>query len=380
MIDSELPKTRSQYRYVQVRYGLLSVECSDGEAGVTISIRMNKNMNKNSSSAIPIQHMDDTTLLEIAEKFYEEERLLKSAEALRNVKDKENILTDRHQSILRWAEIIESGIDSLLQEPEKDGGPWIKQKESHGHRDFLVFYQLTKDNQLVARLDCAFESSLLVPLLSVFNESDLYSSWMPSWQRPIKLGVSSSVKLKQEGRGNQIIHVTTSLAWPLSDRDMMFRVIAVDAIEDDHGCIAIQAKSQTPDDDPVIPEPAKNVVRTDFSNFLMFRACPPDHPCVTRSAHLHDSEEHEPLILLSASFEVNPHISYVPQSVQNFATRTVIGQLWLTLSQVAEDVREGKRPKHKEAIDAKPELYEWIEERAGVMIKNLGKETSGCEP
>ena len=48
--------------------------------------------------------------------------------------------------------------------------------------------------------------------------------------------------------------------------------------------------------------------------------------------------------------------------------------MWLTLLQVAEDVRDGKRPAHKEAIDAKRDLYDWVEERAGVMIKNLLEE------
>ena len=318
---------------------------------------------------------DDAALLRRAEAFHGEERLLKAAEVLKQVKDQDNKFTDHHRMILRWAELVESGMENLLQDPEQDGSPWIKQREQHGHRDFLVFYQLSNNNQLIARIDCAFESSLLVPLLSVFHESDLYSSWMPSWKRPIKLGVSKSEKLKEEGRGKQIIHVTTSLMWPFCDRDVVMRVMAVDAIEDDHGCIAIQALSQTSDDDPVIPEATKNAVRLDFSNFLLIRACPSDHPCVVRSKH-HGEKDHEPLILLSMTMEVDPHIKAVPQSAQNFITRTVLGRMWLSLLHVAEDVRDGKRPMHKEAIDAKRGLYDWIEERASVMIDNLGKETT----
>jgi len=322
--------------------------------------------------------MDDTTLLQKAEKFYSEERLLKAAELLKRVKDKENLFTDRHKMILRWAELVEVGMQKMSQDPEKDGSPWIKQKEQHGHRDFLIFYQVTDENQLIARIDCAFETSLLVPLLSVFNESDLYASWMPSWQKPVKLGVTKSEKLKEEGRGNQIIYVKTALTWPLSDRDLTMRVMAVDAIEDDHGCIAIQALSQTSEDDPVIPEATTKAVQLDFSNFMLIRACPSDHPCVTRSK-VH-GKDHEPLILISLSLEVDPHIGVVPQSVQNFFTRTVLGRMWLTLLHVAEDVRDGKRPMHKEAIDAKRELYDWIEERTGVMIKNLlEKETATAQ-
>ena len=313
--------------------------------------------------------MDDATLLKRAEEFYSAERLLKAAELLKQVKDQENLFTERHKMILFWAEMVESGIEKLTQDPEKDGSPWIKQKEKHGYRDFLIYYQVTKENKLIARIDSSFESSLLVPLISVFSESDLYASWMPSWERPIKLGVTLSEKLKEEGRGNQIIHVRTALTWPFSDRDLITRVVAVDAIEDDHGCIAIQALNQTSEDDPVIPKATKETVQLDFSNFIMIRACPPDHPCVTRSTN-HNKDE-EPLVLLSLSFEADPHISALPQSVQNFFTRTVLGRMWMSLLQVAEEVRDGKRPVHKEAIDAKRDLYDWIEERTGVMIKNL---------
>ena len=312
--------------------------------------------------------MDDATLLRRAEEFYSEERLLKAAKLLKQVKD-ESLFTYRHKMILRWSELVEDGIQKMLQDPEQDGSPWKKQKEQHGHRDFLIFYQVTNENKLIARIDCAFETSLLVPLLSVFNESDLYASWMPSWQKPIKLGVTKSEKLKEQGRGNQIIYVKTALTWPLADRDLTMQVMAVDAIEDDHGCIAIQGLSQTSDDDPVIPEATTKAVQLDFSNFMLIRACPSDHPCVTRSK-IH-GKDHEPLILLSMSLEVDPHIGVVPQSLQNFVTRTVLGRMWLTLLHVAEDVRDGKRPMHKEAIDAKRDLYDWIEERTGVMIKNL---------
>jgi hypothetical protein len=319
--------------------------------------------------------MDDATLLRRAEEFHAEKRLLNAAAELRQVKDHENLFTDRHKMMLRWAELVESGIEKMLQDPEKDGSPWIKQNERHGHRNFLVFYQVTEENQLIARIDCAFESSLLVPLLAVFNESELYASWMPSWKKPIKLGVTKSEKLKEEGPGNQIIHVRTALTWPFCDRDLIMRVMAVDAIEDNQGCIAIQALNQTSEDDPVIPEATNKTVELDFSNFLLIRACPSNHPCVTRSEH-RGVEDHEPLILLSMSLEVDPHISAVPQSAQNFITRTVLGRMWLALLHVAEDVRDGKRPMHKEAIDAKRDLYDWIEERVGVMIKNLEMETA----
>ena len=44
--------------------------------------------------------MDDATLIKKAEEFYSEERLLKAAELLKQVQDKENLFTDHHKMIL----------------------------------------------------------------------------------------------------------------------------------------------------------------------------------------------------------------------------------------------------------------------------------------
>lgn len=41
---------------------------------------------------------------------------------------------------------------------------------------------------------------------------------------------------------------------------------------------------------------------------------------------------------------------------------------------VAEGVRDGKRPKHMEAIEAKPEFYRWVERRATFMLQKMKKE------
>jgi len=319
--------------------------------------------------------MDDDALLLKAEEYYREERLLKAAEVLKRVKDQERLFSDRHKMILRWAEIVENSIKKMLDDPEREGSPWIKQKENHGHRDFIVYYEINKGNELIARIDCAIEASLVVPIISVFNESDLYASWMPSFERPIKLGLTFAEKLKEEGRGNQTIHIRTAFAWPFSDRDLFFRVIAVDTIEDDHGCIAIQVLSQTSEDDPIIPKPTRDAVQMEFSNFFMIRACPSNHPCLAGSKNI-GGKDHEPLIMLSMSLKVDPKIRVVPQSLQNFGTRTVLGRMWLALLHVAEDVRDGRRPEHKEAIDTKRDLFDWVEDRVGVMIDNLKREES----
>jgi hypothetical protein len=70
--------------------------------------------------------------------------------------------------------------------------------------------------------------------------------------------------------------------------------------------------------------------------------------------------------------KANPHVKAVPLSIQNFVTRTVIGRFWSSLLQVAEDVRDSdKRQLHKEAIAAKRELYDWIDQRVQVMLEKM---------
>jgi hypothetical protein len=191
---------------------------------------------------------------------------------------------------------------------------------------------------------------------------------MPSWKHPIKLGISRTCKLKESGRGNQIIQVTTSLAWPFDDRDLIMHVMAVDAI-DEEGCIAIHAMSETHQDDPVIPKPTTGQVRIDYHCNILIRACPPEHPCLAKSQHQYPVNEE--ILLFSLELNADPHIQAVPQSLQNFVTRTVIGRFWSSLIQVAEDVRGGKRPQHKQAIDQKRDLYEWIDHRISAMVKQV---------
>ena len=359
---------------------------------------------------------DDASLIQHAEELYRSERLLVAADKLRRVQDV-SLLNGHHLMMLRWADAVKSGMEDLLTDPFKqEVAPaaaaaaatptaettetestddadnaasssrpkskskaqqptsyWKKQSETHGHRDFVVFYHLTKDNLLISRIECPIESSLLVPVIAVFNESQLYSTWMPSFQRPIKLGISQTNKLKETGRGNQIIQVRVALAWPFADRELIMHVVAVDCIEE-YNCIAIHAKSESSNDDDsgVIPPTPPNVVAIDYACSILIRPCPLDHPCLERSKHEYPQDES--LVLFSLKMTADPHVNAVPQSLQNFVTRTVIGRFWSSLLEVAEDVRDGRRPQHKQAIDSKRELYDWIDGRVDTMLDNIKKE------
>lgn len=64
-------------------------------------------------------------------------------------------------------------------------------------------------------------------------------------------------------------------------------------------------------------------------------------------------------------------IAGVPTRVINFITRTVIGEIWGKLLQVADDVKAGERPNHKQAIEKQPALYQFVAERIASMFERL---------
>ena len=162
------------------------------------------------------------------------------------------------------------------------------------------------------------------------------------------------------------------MAWPFQTRETIQHAVAVDVI-DEEGAIAVQVLTETPDDDPVIPEPLPGVGRIDFECTILIRGCPADHPCLAKSKERYPEDEE--LIMISLKQRVDAHVSGVPKALINFVTRTVVGRMWTALLQVAEDVRDGKRPEHKKAIDENRELYDWVDGRISVMMEKV-KENS----
>jgi hypothetical protein len=322
------------------------------------------------STASTSSVVDDVTLISQAEAEQKEERYLVAADLLKQVQDT-SLLQDKHRQWMKWAEKTRVGMKDLLESPEGEDSAWIKQSETHGNRDFLVYYQVSDSNQLLSRIDCAIESSLLEPLIAVLNESDLYKTWMPAWKRPVKLGVHRTKMLKETGRGNQIIQITVNMAWPFKTREVVQHAVAVDVI-DQENAIAVAVFSEEPKDDPCIPEPEKGVVRMDFECSIVIRACPPDHVCLAKSKNKYPADE--PLILVSLKNLVDAHVKLVPVSMINFMTRTVLGTMWASLLGVAEAVRDGKRPVHAEAVASKRELYDWLQARLNIMLAKVKEE------
>jgi hypothetical protein len=230
-----------------------------------------------------------------------------------------------------------------------------------------IYYKCDDERTLSVRVETVIARDLLVPLLSVLNESELYSEWLPRWTTPTRLGVRSSEKVAQVGRCSQLVVITCDAPWPLETRQVVLDARAFDDMETNGDIGVLLRTRDCEDDDRVPPKPTdEDVTRIDVEGAFLFRRVPDGWDRV-------DGEEACDIasddILTTFGFTVDPKLEYIPTWLLNFIVRTVIGTLWGAFIRVAEEVREGKRPIHAEVIAQKrAALYDWIEERAEQMF------------
>jgi len=162
------------------------------------------------------------------------------------------------------------------------------------------------------------------------------------------------------------------MPFPLADREVVFEGWGIDAMEE-QGSIAFKGVSlDVGAKDGFVQPPEPGIQRIDFDGGWVIRKCPEDHMCWKKSKHRYPEGEH--LLLLSLTQYVDAHVDYIPQALVNFSTRTALGGQWGSLLQVAQDVKEGKRPEHAKAIAENPEHYGWINERVEAEYATLEKQ------
>jgi hypothetical protein len=144
------------------------------------------------------------------------------------------------------AAVMEDLISSLKADPKRPGTEWLVQCEHSGRRDVSIYYRMDTETQtkLTARIESPIHKDMLVPFLSVLNESELYKSWLPNWTMP-RLRVRRSDKLSQTGRCSQVVLVTVDLPWPFSSRECVLDAWGVDDI-DASGDICVLVDSMKP--------------------------------------------------------------------------------------------------------------------------------------
>lgn len=185
-----------------------------------------------------------------------------------------------------------------------------------------MFYRLEKSEnnvELRARVETPIKKSLLEPLLSVLNETELYKSWLPNFSTP-KLQVRECEKLKQAGRFSQILFVVMDVPWPMAARSFVLYAYAFDDI-DENGQLGIKLKTIKPGDDEVVPESDPTTVDVDFDGGFLFEKCPEDHPCME---FLETNGDEEDIVLVRFTALMNPNMKYLPQSFLNFLVKVAL--------------------------------------------------------
>lgn len=315
----------------------------------------------------------DEERIKLAMELSEAECLLPAARLLRLVED-ESLLSEQHREILEKAIEFERTVEDLISLPSEG---WRKQGESHKNHDTIIYYKTDKKHsgKMTARIETPIEKSLLLPLISVFNESELYKTWMPSWNN---IGISRSYMLETRGRTQQIMAVTANLPWPFSPREGILHCHPTDDIDAKGHIVCKMVSLNTGEEDGLIPPPENGVVRVDYDGGLMFRKCPADHPTLAKSKN--QLSEGESRVLVCLTFTVDAHIAFVPMALINFFERTALGTAWASVLSVAEDVRDGKRPEHSKLIEEKREkIYDWIDHRVGIMLDGMDEPKDATE-
>ncbi len=346
-------------------------EISDGPCTQTLSTDLSKRLDK-------------------ARILGEDDKLLLAARYLRGIDSRH--LQKFHHDILREAAIFQQLLNTTT-----DPSGWVKQGQHIGRHNFSIHYKIRETphgQDLSCQLETVLRSELLVPIISVLNESELYTTWLPNWTVP-KLQVTKSEKIQQSGRCSQVINVETEVPWPLASRQVILKAVACDnidrfpaeendttttCVDEDGGRIIIRIQSLDSEDNIGeglnIPACEKHVVRLKVQGCFIIEKCPADH-AMTQCLIKYDDRiaraesSREDLVLVTFRFCVDPQLTNVPKSFINFFVRTVIGQMWNKFLNVAEEVKDGLRPAHSEAIAMKRELvYEWVEERTKVLLLN----------
>lgn len=232
----------------------------------------------NSVGTPKVESRCDDELIALAEELFDADKILEAFRHLQNVRNVD-LLSEKHHRMCKIASECSAAISDLLSEPGSAESGWTKQGESHGHHDTVIYYKVDDGANLTCRLETPIEFSLLVPLLSVFNESNLYADWVPYWKIP-KVGIRSSRQLEQIGRANQILQIIGDVPWPFSLREVMMKTVAVDEI-DTRGYFAVRLHSA--ETGGVVPPPDPSMKRVDLKGALLFRSCPMDHPILVKS-------------------------------------------------------------------------------------------------
>lgn len=296
----------------------------------------------------------------MAFKYLSDERLLDAKREL--IKVDEELLTPEEKQAIQRAEECESVVNIMKNESDPS---WklIKDTKRGNHITSTRYKIETKPVKLDIVIECAIEKSLVIPLISVLNEVDLFTTWLPTWKTP-KFQVVRAETLKRSGKTRQVS--AFKFEHPIDTIEFYLDAICVDDTESENEFIVVMTPMEEGDQD-LVPPPVDGVDRISTGGGFLFRKCPEHRAEATRKLKQKkkrkEAEEEFVLYTLSLFFvnkkkflEFGPFI----RTVTSFLIKVVVGFIMSKLLTTAEEVRDGKRPEHDKAIAEKQESYEFM--------------------
>ncbi|KAL8424577.1 hypothetical protein Efla_003693 [Eimeria flavescens] len=130
----------------------------------------------------------------------------------------------------------------------------------------------------------------LICILSVLNEVDLFSSWLPYFTTPFKLGLRAVTNVRL-GRVDQVVQFHIDFPWPFANRDACFEVFAVDDFERNEQIVVkmltLDEKQRTPRQKMTIPAPGRRVERMVVDGSMVIKPLTPTSSYLSLLWHEH---------------------------------------------------------------------------------------------
>lgn len=235
-------------------------------------------------------------------------------------------------SILKDA--LNSANNCLELLADLDSWELIKDEE-----DIATFIK-SDSNQFIVRAEMIVEAPIF-PILSLFSEIDLISSWVEV--------IESSTILAHPTSFTRLLWYRMNLPWPCSDRDIVVSAIGIPIPENRSVLINIKSVKTPTFLNTSIPPPAGSDIRIDMSvgciNLMILE------PGVTQVSLISHSD---------------PHLAFLPQSLINFGTKHGI---FFFMRMLREKAKNFKGSEFERRVNEKSDYYKKIEDFYNRLFK-----------
>lgn len=184
----------------------------------------------------------------------------------------------------------------------------------------------------------------LICILSVLNEVDLFSRWLPYYTRPFKLGLRKA-ESTEFGRVDKMVQFHIDFPWPFANRDACFETFAVDDFERNSQIVVkmltLDQDCRSPRQRMAIPAPSKSVQRLLVDGSMVIQPLGPRESRVSLLWHENCRMR-------------------VPVSMADFVTKLFARSAFRCFSEACVAAMDGEMEQRRQM---NPDLYGLIEDR-----------------